>query len=123
MNFEETRSLDLDLDFNSIEENMNIDVRNIIEKIDNTVSGPDFLDKTQNLRDQIRAEGRWISVLTPNYAISAFFHPTKKHEATVINGFFYKTTSRVIKEKGKWAIAYLPRTLFFNRTKFNVLAE
>lgn len=121
MNFDETRSLDLD--FNNIEENMNIDVRNIIEKIDNTVSGPDFLDKTQNLLDQIRAEGRWISVMTPNYTISAYFHPTKKHSATVINGFFFKTISRVIEEKGKWAIAYLPRALFFNRTKYNVLAE
>lgn len=121
MDFEETGSLDSNLI--DIESNMYVDYRTIIKKIDKTFDDSYLKKNKSNFSDQIKLEGRWIFLLTENYVISAYFHPTKTHSATVINGFFIKNKLRVIKEKGKWAISYLPRTLFFNKTYFNILPD
>ena len=121
MNFDESRTVQLDIEDNN-EKEMNIDARTIFDKIDNTLgSSPEIMAK--NYQDQIVDEGRWISLISEKYVISAYFHPTKRHSATVINGFFKTNISKVSKEKGEWAIAYLPKTLFFNKTYYNILEK
>lgn len=116
MNFDESRTVELDIEDNK---EMNIDARAIFDKIDNTLgSTPEIMAK--KYQDQIVDEGRWISFINEKYVISAYFHPTKRHSATVMNGFIKKNISKVLKEKGEWAIAYIPKTLFFNKAYYNI---
>ena len=118
MNFDESRTVELDIEDN-IGKEMNRDARAIFDKIDNTLgSTPEIMAK--QYQDQIIEEGRWISLINEKYVISAYFHPTKRHSATVMNGFFKTNISKVSKEKGEWAIAYLPKTLFFNKAYYNI---
>lgn len=127
MNYEETISVQLHVEVdredreNREDREFHVDAGKIFEKIDNKLSSPEALGI--QYKDEEKEGGRWLSLISEKYLISAYYHPTKRHSASVTNGFIKTNKSRVSKREGEWAIAFLPTTLFFNRPFYSVLDE
>ena len=86
--------------------NLNVDVN--VNDLLRQIAG--FAPSSYN--DRYPDGGRWISVQSDGIVISAYFHPTKWHSATVKTGFRHDRVAKSEAPPGKWAVAQIKRDIF-----------
>ena len=76
---------------------INIDATQIIQTIVNTTQKSSYNDRYID-----NNQGRWISCQAGGFLISACYHSTQQHSATVIG----RAQCKSIAPPGQWAVAY-----------------
>ena len=72
-----------------------------------------------NDRTLDNGNARWISCQTGGKVISACYHKTKEHSATVQTGLLIKHEAKSVAPAGKWAVAVLNSELGVDKTFYN----
>ena len=90
---------------------INVDVFQLVKSVVNVTQNTSFNEKWYD-----NNKGRWISCQVGGYLISANFHSTQQHSATVIGSSQCKSTA----PPGKWAVAFTNNSMFGgNKTSYD----
>ena len=95
--------------------NINVDVVELIR----TVVGLVPARSSYNDRSLDGGNARWISCQTDGKVISACYHKTKWHTATVQTGLLIKHEAKSRAPAGQWAVAMLNSELGVDKTFYN----
>lgn len=95
--------------------NINVDVVELIR----TVVGLVPARSSYNDRSLDGGNARWISCQTDGKVISACYHKTKRHTATVQTGLLIKHEAKSEAPAGQWAVAMLNSELGVDKTFYN----
>ena len=63
--------------------------------------------------------GRFVSAMSNGLVLAAYYHPSRRHSATAIGGVFGPQTKSTV-NPGKWAVAFVSKGKFGNKTFYNV---
>ena len=95
--------------------NINADAGDILK----TVLG--MVPSRESYNDQWKHNGdaRWISYQTGGMVVSAYFHKTKFHYATVQTGLVWKREAKSSAPAGQWAVASINSIMGGDRTYYD----
>lgn len=98
--------------------NINLNLNDIVDKIGSIIGK--LLYKT-NFTIKNVSGGIFVSAMTGDYVVAAFYHPSKRHSATADGGALGGGQAKSISNPKKWAIAYSSQGVGGRRTYYNTL--
>lgn len=98
--------------------NINLDLNKLVDQIGSLIGK--VLYKTNFTRREVLG-GIFVSAMTGDTVVSAFYHPSRTHSATADGGWLGGGQAKSISLPGKWAIAYSSQGVGKRKTFYDVL--
>lgn len=96
--------------------NVNIDLAEIVSQISKGIGKVLY---KKNFSKQNVGGGVFVSSMTGDYVVAAYYHPSKSHSATADGGTLGGGVAKSTASKGRWAVAYSSQGIANRKTYYS----